>query len=103
MPTRPPIHIPFGHEAARDRRIRSDRERGSSTQRGYDRHWSAFRSAFIASHPLCSDCQAKGRLTATEEVHHVIKLRDRPDLRLVETNCLGLCRSCHSRRTANGE
>jgi hypothetical protein len=30
-------------------------------------------------------------------------VRDRPDLRLTASNCLGLCQSCHAKRTARGE
>ncbi len=81
----------------------ADRERGSSTARGYDAVWQRFRTWFIGRHPLCVDCQEQNALTATTEVHHVKKLAEYPALRLVESNCLGLCAACHAIRTRRGE
>jgi 5-methylcytosine-specific restriction protein A len=63
----------------------------------------AFRDAYLSAHPLCADCQALGDVTAANEVHHIAKLRDRPDLRLDATNVMGLCKTHHSERTARGE
>ena len=36
------------------------------------------------------------------EVHHKAKLVDNPHLRLVESNCAGLCKTHHSKLTAKG-
>ena len=71
--------------------------RESAHRRGYDAKWRRFRKWFLAHpcHCVCNDC---GKVTATE-VHHVKALRDYPGLRLVESNCVGLCKSCHSIRT----
>ena len=38
-----------------------------------------------------------------QDVHHIIKLADRPELRDDATNLMSLCHSCHSKRTAAGE
>ena len=73
--------------------------RGSAASRGYDYQWQRFRSWFVKRHPLCHDCLYK----PTEAVHHIAKLADHPALRLVESNCLGLCNSCHQIRTNRGE
>lgn len=78
---------------------REQDRRGSSAERGYDGAWRRFREWFIRRHPICSDCQIK----ATSDVHHIRKLRDYPELRRVESNCMGLCGSCHAVRTARGE
>jgi 5-methylcytosine-specific restriction enzyme A len=78
---------------------RSAEHRGSSAARGYDSVWERFRAWFVRRHPICADCSIK----PTKEVHHVRKLRDYPELRLVESNCMGLCKACHAIRTARGE
>lgn len=58
---------------------------------------------FLAEHPLCVDCLVSPRMEPATEVHHIRKLRDHPTLRLDPANCMALCRSCHSIRTARGE
>ena len=78
---------------------KTQRERGTAHERGYSVEWQRFREWFLRCHPVCADC---GKEFATE-VHHLQKLRDRPDLRLVETNCLALSKKCHQRRTNRGE
>lgn len=65
--------------------------------------WRNFRDWFLARHPLCEDCLAEGKIEPAEEVHHLKKVADHPELRLVEANCRGLCKPHHSRRTAAGE
>lgn len=80
-----------------------ERLRGSSWSRGYDAAWIRFREWFIRRHPLCVDCLAKDFIKATEEVHHVLKVAEHLELRLVENNCMALCHDCHSSRTAKGE
>lgn len=79
----------------------ADRERGSSTERGYDRAWQRLRRAFLAEYPLCMDCSP--RVTVATEVHHVRKVRDYPQLRLEWSNLMACCRACHQIRTARGE
>lgn len=82
---------------------RYDQQRGSAHARGYDRTWQQFRAYYLAANPLCVDCEGRGATTAATEVHHVEKVADAPDRRLDEMNVLGLCKACHSRRTAKGE
>ncbi|WP_373322022.1 HNH endonuclease [Acetobacter oeni] len=36
-------------------------------------------------------------------MHHIQKLRDAPERRLDEGNCMPLCQACHSARTGRGE
>lgn len=80
-----------------------DKDRPSANARGYDATWQRFRKWFIAHHPLCADCADAGLIERAREVHHVLKLAERPDLRLDQNNCRGLCSTCHARRTARGE
>ena len=67
----------------------------------YDRRWQKVRAAYLARHPLCVDCEKAGRLTPATDVHHIIKPGDGGDDS--DSNLMGLCRPCHSARTARGE
>ncbi len=71
--------------------------RPKSADRGYDARWRRFRRQFLAKHPACEDCGLKAN-----EVHHLAPISDRPDLRLTETNCVPLCKPCHTRREKTG-
>lgn len=75
-----------------------DRYRPNPRQRGYDSTWEKFRARFLAEHPLCADCTAAGRTHDANEVHHIVPITDRPDLRLVQQNCMALCKPCHGAR-----
>ena len=112
MPTSPPIAcpLPCGGRVTKGvcdrcgpRGKRSDKQRGTSTQRGYDYRWQQFRITYLAQNPLCVDCEAEGRAGAATDVHHEKKLRDRPDLKYEDSNLVALCSEHHDRRTAKGE
>src|SRR4051812_13740686 len=68
---------------------------------GYDWDWQKFRAWFLRQreHMICEDCQS----AISVQVHHIRKMRECPELRLVESNCKGLCKACHDARTARGE
>ncbi|NHO20409.1 HNH endonuclease [Acetobacter oeni] len=102
MPSVPERYHPIGYSADVTRRT-FDERRGSASSRGYDRKWRDFRSWFLRRHPLCLDCSGAGRLKPATEVHHIQKLRDAPERRLDEGNCMPLCQACHSARTGRGE
>ncbi len=72
--------------------------RPSAPRRGYDRAWSKVRARFLAKHRACVMCGA-----AASQVDHIVPVRQRPDLRLAETNLRALCGPCHSRRTARDQ
>lgn len=76
-----------------------ERYRGSASSRGYDHQWRRVRAAFLLSHSLCKHCEIRGQVTAADEVHHKLKVADRPDLRLVWSNLEALCKPCHSAET----
>jgi 5-methylcytosine-specific restriction protein A len=61
--------------------------------------WRRFRDWFIARHPLCQQCEAEGRLTASRIVDHVIELKD-GGAPLSEDNAMSLCSKCHAIKTA---
>jgi len=75
-------------------------KRKKSVARGYDWDWIQLSRAYRKRFPLCNDCEL---LTPATEVHHIQKIEDRPDLRLVPSNLMALCRSCHTARTLKGE
>ena len=75
----------------------------NSYRRGYNSAWKVVRQQHMADHPLCEDCLKEGKYVPMQDVHHIIKLADRPDLRDDATNLMSLCHSCHSKRTKAGE
>lgn len=95
-------YLPKTNKIHRLRVVKAD-NRLSSSQRGYDSSWRMVRQQHIEDNPLCYDCLAQGIYTEGRDVHHLIKLADRPDLRDVASNLMTLCHSCHSIRTAKGE
>lgn len=75
-----------------------DRTRGHAASRGYDYQWQVFRRGYLQAHPICYDCGAEAT-----DLHHIVKLKDRPDLKYDEQNLLALCYRCHQVRTSRGE
>ena len=71
-----------------------DKDRGSSTQRGYDRKWGKARRVYLTKNPLCIDCKAKGITRAANVVHHIIPL-DQGGAKYSSNNLMALCRECH--------
>lgn len=73
-------------------------ERDPQINKRYGYAWRKIRAAYVAEHPLCEDCEAEGRLTPVQEVHHILPLsrggtHDASNLR-------SLCKPCHSRQSA---
>lgn len=65
--------------------------------------WRRFRAGELAERPFCEDCEDQGIVTASEELHHVKKRKDHPELAFDRKNTRALCTPCHSRRTQRGE
>jgi hypothetical protein len=55
--------------------------------------WPETRAAFVAKNPACAACGKRIDLN----VHHLIPFYLRPDLELVESNLITLCREHHFR------
>ncbi len=70
-------------------------QRDPETRRRYGRAWKRIRDRYIKAHPLCERCQQEGRLTPSEQVHHVLPLADGGTHD--EHNLMALCKSCHSK------
>ena len=73
-------------------------ERTPEMKQRYNGVWPAVRRRYIAEHPLCEVCRREGRITAAQEVHHIIPLAEGGTHD--EDNLMALCKSCHSRITA---
>lgn len=80
----------------------TDLHRGSSTARGYDRHWRALRDRKLAVHPLCEceDCNLLDIPLPADVVDHIQSIADHPELRLVWSNLRSMHHDCHNRHTA---
>jgi len=81
-------HAPL-HAKREDRRVRAD-------LRGYDNDWRRLRDRYIRAHPLCVMCEAEGRVTIAEVVHH-IKPIDKSGARMDVNNLMSTCRNCHEK------
>ena len=68
--------------------------RDPATRKRYGRAWKRIRDRYIATHPLCEQCQREGRLTPAQEVHHIKPLADGGTHDT--ENLMSLCSSCHS-------
>lgn len=78
------------------------REGLTTAQRGYGGKWQRYRAAYLAKHPLCVACEAKGRVTAANVVDHIVDHRGDQKLFWARDNHRALCTVCHNRRTAEG-
>ena len=77
-------------------------ECNKTAARGYDHRWRRLSERFRNDNPLCADCEAAGIVRAAEHVHHIKPLEERPELRLVWSNLVSLCRECHQIRHSTG-
>ncbi|MEH3087706.1 MAG: HNH endonuclease signature motif containing protein [Xylophilus ampelinus] len=72
--------------------------RMAATPRTRGRKWMTRRERWLSEHPLCVECQARGQVTAGEEVDHIVPLwaGGADD----ESNYQTLCRTDHAAKTA---
>ena len=84
---------------------RYDNRRGTAAERGYDAKWQRFRIGIIEAnmmrhgsrrYPVCERCEQKIMGKAEAHVHHKIEHGGDPALLFDRSNCMVLCRSCHS-------
>ncbi len=72
-------------------------ERDPVSNKRYGRSWKRIRDRYIRLHPLCEECQRENKLTAAEEVHHILPLAKGGGNEA--ENLMALCKPCHSRIT----
>ena len=70
-------------------------DRDPAVRRRYGRAWKRIRDSYVQLHPLCEQCQEKGLLVPTEEVHHRIPLSEGGTH--ARENLIALCKPCHAR------
>lgn len=108
MPTRPPIHRPYGaksrEQAERERKRALARARAAVPwARWYNRAvWRRLRVVQLNRQPLCEDCLVADppRITAATEVDHEKPHRGDWALFADPKNLKSRCKPCHSRKTA---
>lgn len=77
-----------------------NRQRGSSTQQGYNARWRAARKRYLAEHPLCAQCLKQGKLIPATVVDHIVPHKGDQRLFWDESNWQALCKICHDSKTA---
>lgn len=70
-------------------------KRDTAQKRKYNSYWKKIRDEYKRLHPFCEECLRYGRYVLTEEIHHVLPLRDGGTHDAA--NLKSLCKSCHSR------
>lgn len=73
-----------------------DAARGTARQRGYDAAWERVRAEFVKAHPVCC---VPGCGCPTEDVDHIVSVKEAPHRRLDPANLRPFCHSHHSKRT----
>ena len=64
--------------------------------------WRDFRRSYLRRHPLCVECERRGRTEPAVDVDHKISLRSAPALAFDESNMQALCHGHHSQKTRGG-
>ena len=78
-----------------------DKQRGSSSARGYGSRWQKYRRLWLSRQPLCIHCLDKNRVTQATDVDHIVAVSGPSDpLFWRPSNHQSLCHSCHSSKTA---
>jgi 5-methylcytosine-specific restriction enzyme A len=77
--------------------------RPPAATRGYDQQWRGYVKVFRRAHPLCALCEAEGRLTPTEIVHHLDPVADGNPALCEAERLLAVCRQCHERVEGLGD
>ena len=69
--------------------------RNPELKKKYNSRWKQVRDRYVRLHPFCERCLEQGRLTAVQEVHHIVPLARGGTHNA--GNLMSLCRSCHNK------
>ncbi|SEC73242.1 HNH endonuclease [Pseudomonas anguilliseptica] len=69
--------------------------RGNSAERGYGYKWQQARAGYLRKHPLCVECQSRGRTVAATVVDHKVAHRGDMTVFWDKANWQSLCKHCH--------
>lgn len=76
-----------------------DKDRGSSTKRGYNSRWRKARLIYWGEHPLCVECLKENKIIEATVIEHIVPHKGDMVLFWDESNWQSLCKSCHDRKT----
>ena len=65
--------------------------------------WRLLRADVLRTEPFCRSCRAQGRNTLTHDVDHIVKHDGDRQRFWDRANLQGLCKACHTQKTARGE
>jgi 5-methylcytosine-specific restriction endonuclease McrA len=90
--------------APRCRRDRPEQRRNrEGRRRYYTARWRRLRRKVLArDYGLCQQCRREGRVETGNQIDHIIRAEERPDLFYSLENLETLCGSCHSTKTIRG-
>ena len=77
-----------------------DANRPNSYKRGYTREWQRYRISYLAVHPFCVQCEARGELREATVVDHIKPHKGNRTLFWDPYNHQALCKRCHDSKTA---
>jgi len=73
---------------------------GTDKPSPYGSRWQRARAGYLAHHPLCVDCQSRGRATIATVVDHIKPHKGDMVLFWDSSNWAPLCKPCHDSKTA---
>lgn len=78
------------------------RQPKNDSERVYDHKWNVLSKRYRTLHPLCEDCEAKGRITPCIEVHHIVPVLVDKSRMHDWNNLVAVCKACHLERHKEG-
>ena len=112
MPRRPntpcqhpgcPTLVPYGVRYCDKHKPLHPEEQRPAAKRGYGSRWQKASKLFLAAHPLCVQCAAKGKYVRATVVDHITPHRGNPTLFWDERNWQALCKKHHDQKTGREE
>ena len=67
---------------------------GKNTFNYHSKEWRSLRVEIIKDQPICVSCKAKGLITLTKVIDHIIPVQEYKGSPLDKTNLQGLCKEC---------
>lgn len=83
------------YEKAKTRRYDQERDQLSERQWIHSTRWRKASNKHKAEHPLCVECEKRGKVTPTYLTDHIIPHNGNYDLFWDQSNWQSLCNACH--------
>lgn len=98
------VLVSSGRCATHAPRVRSARAGYAETHRWYGTvRWQRLRADVLREEPFCRSCRHAGRKMLTQEIDHIVKHAGDPARFWDRANLQGLCKACHTAKTARGQ